>query len=163
VKASGFHVAETSAYWTLGGDLPDVNVWLALYIVDHQHHAQAKRYWSDCEPLRAAGYKLHFNRVTMLGFVRLLCQPKVMGNAMLDVATAYGVYRQLREQPGVGFLPDRETTDAVLQSWVSAMPPRLLTDAWLAAQAESAGLRLITFDADFKRFPLSRVLHLPLT
>lgn len=33
-----------------------------------------------------------------------------------------------------------------------ALPARLLTDAYLAAFAESAGLRMVTFDKDFERF-----------
>ena len=40
------------------------------------------------------------------------------------------------------------------------LPPRLWSDAWLAAAAESAGLRLVTLDTDFKRFGLSRCLGL---
>ncbi|HEY4082760.1 MAG TPA: TA system VapC family ribonuclease toxin [Burkholderiaceae bacterium] len=164
MSATVLHAAEPSPNWTLGGDLPDLNIWLALVIEDHPHHAIARQYWAECESLRAAGYRVHFNRATMLGLVRLLCQPKVMGAGVLDLAAAFDVYRQLREQPGVGLLVDRETSDALLAAWVGAKPPmpaRLWPDAWLAAQAESAGLRLVTFDADFKRFPLSRVLQLP--
>jgi predicted nucleic acid-binding protein len=32
------------------------------------------------------------------------------------------------------------------------LPACLLTDAYLAAFAESAGLRMVTFDKDFERF-----------
>jgi len=42
-------------------------------------------------------------------------------------------------------------------------PSRLWNDALLAATAEAAGLRMVTFDKDFERFNLSRlkVLALP--
>ena len=64
----------------------------------------------------------------------------------------------LTEPPGM---------DAQLQSLlgtVSApLPSRLWTDTLLAATAEAAGLRMVTFDKDFERFKLSRleVLALP--
>jgi hypothetical protein len=43
-------VAEPPAPWLLGlegatpGDLPDINVWLALAVQEHPHHAQAQRH-----------------------------------------------------------------------------------------------------------------------
>jgi len=40
------------------------------------------------------------------------------------------------------------------------LPPRLWTDAYLAALSMSAGLRLVTFDRDFERFGLERCLIL---
>jgi uncharacterized protein len=41
-----------------------------------------------------------------------------------------------------------------LQSWSSAKQwsPRYWTDAYLAAFAISAGLRMVTFDRDFEKF-----------
>ncbi len=77
---------------------------------------------------------------------------------------AHAIYQQLRQTEGVGFAGDAESADALLTRWVAdgqaPMPPRLWTDAWLAASAESAGLRLVSFDADFARFPLTKRLHL---
>ena len=79
----------------------------------------------------------------MLGLVRLLSQPKLMGAGVLTLPAANAVYRQLRDTAGVAFLNDAEGADA-----------------WLAAAAEAAGLRLVTLDSDFKRFALSRCLVL---
>jgi len=50
---------------------------------------------------------------------------------------------------------------AHLQSFLGSdaapLPSRLWTDACLAATAEAAGLRMVTFDQDFERFKLSRL------
>jgi len=156
-------VSEPPATWLkdttppLQGDLPDLNVWLALVIPEHLHHATARRYWDGMADAMAQGQHLCFCRPTMLGLVRLLSQPKLMGDAALSLAQAHQVYRDLRAQPGVAFVPDAETADAALPQLLAAnLPPRLWTDAWLAATARAAGLRLVTFDADFERFQLPR-------
>ena len=131
----------------LAEDLPDVNVWLALVHAGHPHHAAARRWW---EARRAPVW---FCRVTMLGLVRLLAQPRVMGEAALDAHVALDVYADLVARPGVGLCPEAPGCDAAYQSLVTpALPSRLLTDAWLAAFAVSARLRLVTFDRDFARF-----------
>lgn len=160
-------VAEPPATWRtdtttpLQGDLPDLNVWLALVIPEHPHHAAARRYWDGMAEAMAQGQRLCFCRPTMLGLVRLLSQPKLMGDAVLSLVQAHQVYRDLRTQPGVAFVPDTETADAVLSDWLTpSLPPRLWTDAWLAATAQAAGLRLVSFDADFARFQLPLWLQL---
>ena len=157
--------AEPAPSWALGGDLPDLNVWLALVVQEHPHHALARRYWDAAAMARVLGQKQHFCRATMLGLVRLLCQPKLMGEGVLGLVEAHAIYRQLRETDGVAFCADAESADAVLTAWAAdpsnPLPARLWSDAWLAATAESAGLRLVSFDADFRRFPLTRCLILP--
>ncbi len=99
----------------------------------------------------------------MLGLVRLLCQPKVVGEGALTLAAAFALYQRFRALPAVGLLPEPAGCDAQLQGFVTArtMAPRLWTDAWLAAQAQAAGLRLVTFDQDFQRFDLQRCIVLP--
>lgn len=166
MAATRLRVAEPPPSWgtALGGDLPDLNVWLALVVAEHPHHAAARRYWDQQQAAPALGLRFWFCRSTMLGLVRLLTQPRLMGEGVLGVAEAHTIYRQLRQTEGVGFVGDAESADALLAQWLAAgeapMPARLWTDAWLAASAEAAGLRLVSFDADFARFPLSRRLHL---
>lgn len=80
-----------------------------------------------------------------------------MGDAALSLVQAHGVYRELCAQPGVAFVPDHESADAVLPALLALpLPPRLWTDAWLAATAQAGGLRLVTFEADVARFQLPR-------
>ena len=59
------------------GDLPDLNVWLALATPDHFHHQQALRYWEQ-----QAAEQVHFCTMTALGLVRLVSQAKLMGPAV---------------------------------------------------------------------------------
>ncbi len=89
---SSWRVAEASANWRMAaGDLPDVNVWLALCSAAHPFHAAAMQYWqSSCQTQTT----LWFCRTTMLGMVRLLSQSRVMGPNVLDLAQAMAIYRQ---------------------------------------------------------------------
>lgn len=130
-------------------DLPDVNVWLALSVPEHVHHLAAMAWWSD-----GAAPRCHFNRLTMLGLVRLLAQPRVMGVGALDAGAAMSVWQRWAALPEVALHPDPPGLDATLAALAAPdLPPRLLTDAYLAAFAMRAGLRLVSFDADFARFP----------
>jgi len=173
-----WRVAEPSMPWLaqlagpLSGDLPDINVWLALAVQEHPHHQAALRYWATAQaegtPEGAAaaragsGSRLWFCRVTMLGLVRLLCQPKAVGPGALDTPAAWALYTRYRALPHIGLLREPEGCDDALRRLVGAgsLPPRLWTDAYLAALSLSAGLRLVTFDRDFERFGLERCLIL---
>lgn len=141
------------------GDLPDINVWLALAVEEHPHHAMALQYWAQAQ--RAAG-TLWFCRVTMLGLVRLLCQPKVVGEGALGLAAAWALYQRFRAIASVRLVGDPDDCDRHLAQLLTAepLPPRLWTDAYLAALCQASGLRLVTFDADFRRFGLERCLVL---
>lgn len=148
--------------WILAsGDLPDINVWLALAVREHPFHAAARAYWQEA---RAQDTRLWFCRTTMLGLVRLLCQPKGVGKGALALPQALRLYRQWSEVPDIGLLPEPPDADKLLDRFAATtkppLPTRLWTDAWLAATAEAAGLRLVTFDADFARFGLTRHLLL---
>ncbi|MES2973194.1 MAG: TA system VapC family ribonuclease toxin [Pseudomonadota bacterium] len=149
------------------GDLPDINVWLALALKEHVHHEAALRYWAEVQASDAAapGHEpaLWFCRATMLGLVRLMCQPKVVGAGAMALHDAFALYRSYLALPGVGLLPEPPTSDVELEALVAAraIPPRMWSDAWLASQARASGLRLVTFDKDFLRFNLERCIVLP--
>ena len=142
----------------MAGDLPDINVWLALCVQEHPHHAAARSYWNA----GGQGGSRWFCRTTMLGLVRLLCQPKVVGTGALQLPQAFALYESLSAVPGVAMLKDPADAEAQLAALLSAgpLPPRLWTDAWLAATALASGLRLVTFDRDFERFALPKCLVL---
>ena len=157
--AKSFKVAEVPASWRLAsGDLPDVNVWLALSYAPHPFHARATAYWQEA---CTSNTPLWFCRSTMLALVRLLAQPKVMGADVLSLPAAMAVYQQWLDTPAVGLLPEPLGLESHLQSILGSdaapLPSRLWTDACLAATAEAAGLRMVTFDQDFERFNLSRL------
>lgn len=150
------------------GDLPDINVWLALAVQEHPHHTLAHQYWASALADQAAQGSLGepclwFCRTTMLGLVRLLCQPKAVGAGALELAPAWALYQQYRAMPQIGLLTEPADCETRIQTLLSsaALPARLWTDTYLAALAQSAGLRLVTFDRDFMRFGLTRCLILP--
>ena len=94
------------------GDLPDLNVWLALALVEHPHHRAARAYWYE-----AAARRIWFCRVTMLGLVRLLAQPRLMGKATLGLREAFDLYLRFAALPE---LPRVETN---WQPALLAVPP----------------------------------------
>ena len=161
-SSSSWGVAEASANWRLApGDLPDVNVWVGLCTAAHPFHAAAMRYWqSACE----LGTQLWFCRTTMMGLVRVLSQPRAMGPNALSLTQAMTLYRQWLDTPAVGLLADPAGLDDAIEQLLGArgqpLPVRLWTDLGLAATAQSAGLRLVSFDRDFERFGLERCLIL---
>ena len=161
--SSSWGVAEASANWRLAaGDLLDVNVWVGLCSAAHPFHTEAMRYWqSVCE----AETPLWFCRSTMMGLVRVLSQPRAMGPNVLSLTQAMTMYRQWLETPAVGLLADPPGLDDAIAQLLGRrgepQPIRLWTDMCLAATAQSAGLRMVTFDRDFERFGLERCLVLP--
>ncbi len=167
--------AGLSAAWSrVRGDLPDVNVWLALAQPKHAHHSQARLYWQttlsqfaletsqltqgQIEP------KMHFCRTTMLGLVRLLCQTSAAYGQTVSLKDSFAMYERYVLLHQVGFITETPSTvDAMLSSIHNAwpqMPNRLSTDVYLAALAKIFRLRLVTFDRDFKRFELPDLLLL---
>ena len=78
-------------------DLPDLKVWLAPVCTSHHHHHQrAIDYWEQQAPEQVL-----FCTVTALGLVRLVCQPAVMGAAMMPPASASALLDALGQQPGM--------------------------------------------------------------
>ena len=138
-------------------DLPDLNVWLALASPTHQHHSSAVRYWEG-----QSSQHVLFCTVTALGLVRLVMQPKVMGDAVLTPAQASALLDQFVQQPGVSHAqPSSEGWDVfhVLMRQAE-LSPRLCTDAYLAALAITNQWRLVSFDRDFQSFPGLTLLQL---
>jgi uncharacterized protein len=146
----------------VSGDIPDINVWLALAVEEHPHHAVAKIYWEALQANPIAERCLWFCRVTMIGLIRLLAQPKVMGKGVLTLAQENAVCQNFLAVPGVGLLADTESTDEFLSGFLNIgnVQNRFCTDAYLAALSKSSGARLVTFDQDFTRFNLTKILKL---
>jgi toxin-antitoxin system PIN domain toxin len=138
-------------------DLPDINVWLALVDKRHVHHLAASQYWQ-----KDAAETLAFCRVTMLGFLRLSTQARVMPNP-LSTNEAWAVYRQFLALPTGSFLTEPTGLDDHFFALSSArtFSHRLWTDAYLAAFALTANCRLVSFDYDFQRYTGLNFLHLP--
>jgi len=170
VAASAWSMHEAPGLpWPLqapvSGDLPDINVWLALAVQEHPHHALARAYWATVVMASASSSRPNawFCRTTMLGLVRLLCQPKAVGAGALALPAAWGLYQSYRAMPQIGLLADPLSCEAHINALLGSSQPsaRLWPDTYLAALALSSELRLVTFDRDFARFGLARCLILP--
>jgi toxin-antitoxin system PIN domain toxin len=140
------------------GDLPDLNVWLALLNANHPHHAAAKRYWEE----EAAG-RIAFCRITMLGLLRLSTNKVVMGGSPYSPDEAWQAYQAVAALPEVSFITEPQGIEALLQEHSSAPTFRRSdwTDAYLAAFAQFAGLRLVSFDKGFANYKGLALLSLP--
>jgi len=128
--------------------LPDVNVWLALTVAEHVHHAAAMQWFETPEHEQIA-----FCRVTQMGFLRLLTNPRVMADAALTPERAWNLLDTLLRDIRIFFSAeplDLETffrgstrrRQRGVNSW---------TDAYLSAFASAAGFTLVTFDVGYAR------------
>jgi uncharacterized protein len=90
----------------------------------------------------------------MLGFLRLVMNPHVMAGTPLKASEAWSLYRQFLSEPGVEFLDEPAGIEDLLYhvSGSDSFRPRRWTDAYLAAFAQGAGFRVVTFDSDFLHF-----------
>jgi uncharacterized protein len=137
-------------------DLLDINVWLALVDQRHVHHSLAYDYWQRNQSRKAA-----FCRVTMLGFLRLVTNAKVVQRPKSSTE-AWALYQEFMTLPYVTFLTEPIAIDNQLLTLTSPpqFSPHLWTDAYLAAFAIASGCRIVSLDADFSRFPDLPFLHL---
>ena len=129
-------------------DLLDVNVWLALAVESHPPHKTALESW--LHTLR----RPTFCRVTQLGFLRLLCNRQVMGTLTFEPSDAWVEYEELLSQDIVHFIEEPPEIEVNLRGFTKGAKAArdFWTDAYLAALAQAAGMRIVTFDAGFGRF-----------
>lgn len=137
-------------------DLPDINVWLTLVDKRHEQHQAASRYWET-----EASTTLAFCRVTALGFLRLSTHARALANP-LSPQEAWAIYRQFLAIPILRFLAEPAGLDDHFQALTCTpvFPHHLWTDAYLAAFCLAGNYRMVSFDADFKRFAALNFLHL---
>jgi toxin-antitoxin system PIN domain toxin len=135
--------------------LCDSNVWLALTLSKHVHHAAARE-WLDAvdEPVSVC-----FCRATQQTFLRLLTNASVLspyGNPPLTNRQAWETYRALLADDRIVLRADEPA--GLETRWVrfaerDTASPKIWMDAYLAAFALTGGYRMVTTDAAFKQFP----------
>ena len=139
------------------GDLPDVNVWVAMTVPHHALHHAATNYWNEesVEPIV-------FCRTTALGLVRVCSGKNATGGNPLSIEESWRKYLRWRADEDVSLMGDPYRVDEELDRLIAlgVVSSKNSTDAYLAAFAISAGLRLVTFDAGFERFPGLDLLRL---
>jgi toxin-antitoxin system PIN domain toxin len=123
--------------------LPDINVWIALTVVEHDQHPEAIR-WFDS----TSSDSLAFCRVTQMGFLRLLTNTHVMKG---DALTPQAAWRRL-DHVGRAVHPVFAPEPALLETaWRGSTSgpktgPNVWTRAYLAAFARLPGFTFVTFD-----------------
>jgi toxin-antitoxin system PIN domain toxin len=132
--------------------LADTNVVFALLVEGHEHHARAWRWWQ-----RRADRSVAWCLPVRLGILRLLTNAVAMEGEPLDCAAALDAWDQFKRDPRTVELGQSGAAHerAFRQFVQDRRPtPNLWTDAWLAAQAQSEGIGLTSFDAGFRAFKL---------
>ncbi len=138
-------------------DVPDLNLWLALADPDHVHHPRARHYWET-----ESAQEVAFCQVTMLGFLRLLTNARVMFGAPLSPPEAWQAYEQFMALPEVCYLGESQLAEQYFADLTRqpGFTSHGWTDAWIAATAHTCGARVVSFDSDFTAFPEVPFLHL---
>ncbi len=129
--------------------LPDVNVLFPLLVSRHAHRSAALEWFDGVDVAQVA-----VCRLTKLGVLRLLCTPQIMGADVLTPRAAIEAFGVLEDDERIVFAAEPEGVDGVLKRLVArcATTPNLWSDAYLAAFAKQAGLRLVSFDRGFAKF-----------
>lgn len=131
--------------------LPDINILIYAYDESSKHHSVAKNWWE--EQLNGSRM-IGLTWATLLGFVRLLTNPRIYHNPYSppEVIT---IVKTWLEQPHVKIIHPSDQHFALLANLIQkvGVAGNLTTDAHLAALAIERGLILQTTDADFARFP----------
>ncbi len=133
--------------------LPDINVWIALAVIEHPHHARALRWFDSTAGVQSAGFhsgkdRLAFCRITQMGFLRLLTNQHVMQGDQLTPDAAWQrldhIYREI--DPLFATEPKQIEKPWRTATSISTGGPNMWTDAYLTAFARAAGFTFVTFD-----------------
>ena len=129
--------------------LADVNVWLALLVMQHEHHRTASK-WFEGLSAGEAG----LCRLVQLALIRLLGNRSIMGDSAISAAAAWDLIGTLLEDERVSMIPEPPRIDSVFPTLLKYPVPtgKLVSDAYLAAFAMSDSRRLVTLDRGFRQF-----------
>lgn len=129
--------------------LCDVNFLLALCYDGHVHHSQALNWFDQQDDLSVI-----LCRQTQLGLLRLLTNAAVMQADVCTLSQAWSVYDAAAADPRFEMQPEAEGLGVYLRQYTAdgRVSPKLWQDAYLAAFARAARLRLATFDRGFRQF-----------
>lgn len=126
--------------------LPDLNVWVALSVSGHVHHATAWK-WLNLVPETA---KLIFARYTQIGLLRLLTLDRMMGDEILTLRQAWAIYDQWLGDPRVEFYQEPRSLDNAFRHatapFLGKPASKWIGDCYLLALAKETSSMLVTFD-----------------
>lgn len=129
--------------------LVDANVWIAILYTDHSHHEEAVAWMRDLPPQSA-----YFCRMTQMTVLRLLCNPRVLGQDAVAQNVAWTYYDRMVQNRRVGFVLEPDGIDRVFRD-ISSRPflsSNAWPDAYLAAFAIASGMCVKTADQGFRTY-----------
>ena len=130
----------------------DLNVWLALAVEGHLHYASAWE-WLNGLPPQA---KLIFSRYTHIGMLRLLTNEAAMGERILNLNQAWGVYDTWLSDPRVDFYPEPGGLDVAFRDatapFAAKPASKFVGDCYLLAFSKESQATLVTFDRGLLAF-----------
>lgn len=134
--------------------LPDTNLWLALTLSKHMHHASARK-WLELQTMPDS---ICFCRSTQQSFVRLLTTTAVLkpyGIEPLENHKAWAAYEAFVADDRIVFRDEPPGLETIWKKLGArrTSSPKLWMDAYLAAFALAAGAQLVTTDTAFAQFP----------
>jgi uncharacterized protein len=132
-----------------GIKLPDANIWLAIAVDGHAHHAAAEN-WFNAQLEQTCA----LCRVTQMALLRHLTNSKIMGENVQSQVEAWRAYDVLLNDSRVIFLAEPAALEPGFRSFSESDSPshERWTDAYLAAFAVRVPAQLATFDKGFSRF-----------
>lgn len=131
--------------------IPDVNLVLNAYNRDFPDHAAARQWWEGVINDRET---IGLPWVTVLGFLRILTNPRAMPNPM-PVEDAVGAAQSWLALPNVEIVEPGPRHPEILFRLLRqvGVAGDLTTDAHLAALAIEHQAQIASTDTDFARFP----------
>lgn len=125
---------------------PDVNVWIALSVEQHVHHRTANEWFVHEES------EVALCRITQMGFLRLLTNPRVMSKDALSAKAAWRLLDSYMDHTRVTVAEEPSGLEGRWRELTrEARGPQGWTDAYLAAFASESGFTLVTFDRGISR------------
>jgi toxin-antitoxin system PIN domain toxin len=129
---------------------PEVNVLIAAFRRDHQHHAVALQWLDGARVACAEGHaSLALLPMVVVGFLRLVTNRRVFiePDSIEDAVTFVDA---LLDSPGVEFQRSGEEWPILRTKLIAGgHKGNEVTDAWIASATESSSEHLVTFDRDF--------------
>lgn len=138
---------------------PDVNVWLAFVYAGHEHHRRVFDWFASLED----DHRACLSRFTQISLLRLLTTQAVMGNEAMSQKQAWSIYDNLLHDGRVLLVDEPAAIEAEFRLLTqSAHPsPKQWADAYIAAFAKAADMKLITLDRALKNRVKDALLLFP--
>ena len=129
---------------------PDVNVLVAAFRRDHQHHAVAFEWLEGARAACAEGRaSLALLPMVIAGFLRLVTNRRVFIEPD-TIEDAVAFVDALLNSPGVELQPCGEEWPILRAKLIArGHKGNEVTDAWIASATEFSSEHLVTFDRDF--------------